>query len=251
MKPRGGQPGMKSLGPGIRRDPEQMPSELAYERAWHASRDYPHRLILDPMSPYEFRYRRSRREALGSFVYRRQLFCWAATERELVGAIDLWQIDRRLWIDNEEFFAAMDECSMDTATLGELLVTSWPEGVDEVFDVGPVIQFFLAWVAPQHSGRVPWAAAATTLIEREFADYSVLLMKAFPLEYGGEAKGHTRRLAHRQAAMRRYYQRLFGVAPMPGDWGRDGWLWRRHPRLTRAVLRPKAVRFRAQRSTPQ
>lgn len=242
---------LKSRGRAIRRDPTQLPKDLAYEQACYAWREYRYHLAFDPASPYEFHYRRSRRQRLSNGVYQRELFCWIVLRGEPVGALDLWQFEARPLIDDDAFFEAMDECSDRTATLGEVLVTSWPEGVYEVFDFGPVIEFRLAWVAPAHSGRVPWAAAALALIEREFADFSILLLQAFPVEYSGRATGHIRRLKHRQSAMRRYYQRLLAVAPMPGEWGRDGWMWRRHARLERlgggAVPQPVAVRFNAAR----
>jgi hypothetical protein len=234
---------MKALGRAIRRDSAQLPKDLAYEQTCYERREYRHQLTLDPASPYEFRYRRSRRQALSNGVYQRELFCWIVFRGERVGALHLWQFETRPLIDDDAFFDAMDECSARTAELGEVLVTAWPEGVYEVFDFGPVIEFRLAWVAPAHSGRVPWGAAALALIEREFADFSILLLKAFPVEYSGRATGHIRRLTHRQRAMRRYYQRLLAVAPMPGGWGREGWMWRRHARLERAVPRPVAVRL--------
>jgi hypothetical protein len=53
-----------------------------------------------------------------------------------------------------------------------------------------------------------------------------MVMKAFALEYEGEVlEGSFLEIAfkRRARAMKRYYQRIFGVRPFDGDYG---WLWR-------------------------
>jgi hypothetical protein len=142
-----------------------LPAELAEERTC----DYRHRLTLDAEDPYQYRYRRSRRYALSRGVWQRQIFCWIAFRRQLVGALNLWQFVALPHTNSHDFFEAMDAYSLATAMLGELLATSWRE-VTWFFDCGPVIEFRLAWVAPGIANRARWAVAAEALIEREFGE---------------------------------------------------------------------------------
>jgi len=72
--------------------------------------------------------------------------------------------------------------------------------------------------------------AAQEIISKHYAeDFSVLLLKAFPLEYewrapiGSEA---AQTLERRRAAMIRHYRRVLRVEPLPGRPGEDGWMWR-------------------------
>jgi hypothetical protein len=68
-------------------------------------------------------------------------------------------------------------------------------------------------------------------------------MKAFPLEYEARLEKPEDSAAddgfpRRQAAMIRYYTRLFGVDRFPGEWAAEGWLWRASPRIAELIPTP-------------
>ncbi len=66
-----------------------------------------------------------------------------------------------------------------------MLCDVWSDAVNDVLAYGPVLEFRLAWMAPQHATTAVWATAAEALIKAEFDEHSILVMKAFPLEYEG------------------------------------------------------------------
>jgi hypothetical protein len=123
-----------------------------------------------------------------------------------------------------------------------MLCDVWSDAVNDVLAYGPVLEFRLAWMAPQHATTAVWATAAEALIKAEFDEHSILVMKAFPLEYEGldapEGAPVYGGFISRQSAAIRYYRRLFGVDPFPGEWGADGWLWRASPRVADLLIPP-------------
>lgn len=100
---------------------------------------------------------------------------------------------------------------------------------------------------PSFANGALFADAAHGLIDTEFPDHSILVMKAFPLEYesvstkGTSLAGSLRR---RERAMVRHYRRVFGVERLPGRHGKQGWLWRPNPAYGDMVDRPSASRRR-------
>jgi len=174
-------------------------------------------------------------------VRQRDLFCWIKFDRTVVGALHFIEFDADALITAEEFFDTMDADAQADATLAEVLCGAWDDVVSDVLERGPVLDFRLAWMSPKHARAALWANAADALIDAEFGDHSILVMKAFPLEYEGRAPegsaAHSG-LIRRQAAMIRHYCRLFGVSRFPSWAGNDGWLWRQNPKLGGKIVAP-------------
>jgi hypothetical protein len=178
-------------------------------------------------------------------VRRRELFCWFEIAGERVGALHLIEFTPDVGIDNFEFLDTMDADYHADAVLAEVLCSGWEDLSLAVFCYGPILEFRLAWIAQRYARRVHWAAVAERLIETEFPRHSILVMKAFPLEYESQSPAGSPAhdgLIARQAAMVRYYRKLFGVQPFPGPVGKEGWLWRTAPRVVNVIDPPSAVK---------
>ena len=71
---------------------------------------------------------------------------------------------------------------------------------------------------------------AEALIRRRYEGrFSVLVLKAFPLEYEDavrEGSPFERGFASRRRAVQRLFARVLRVHPLPGDYGAEGWMWR-------------------------
>jgi hypothetical protein len=208
---------------------------------------HPHRMTIEVKGArYILAYRKSRRHRMDEgtgCVRTRDLFCWILFEEQQVGALHLVEFKPDTDIDNDEFYYTMDAEAFADVKLAEVLCHSWHDVVHDVLVHGPVLEFRLAWMSPEHAKSAVWATAAEALIRAEFDEYSILVMKAFPLEYEGRApEGSPAHdfLIHRQAAMIRYYTRLFRVDRFPGTWGADGWVWRANPRIAHLIPPPYA-----------
>jgi hypothetical protein len=196
---------------------------------------------------YLLRFRKSRwhRMMTGEgCVKRRDVFCWIIAKKRKVGALNFVEFEPDVLISNDDFFDTMDADYHADAHLAEVLCAAWDEVVPDVLCHGPVLEFRLAWGSPEYARSGIWATAAEAIVEAEFDDHSILVMKAFPLEYEGRAPRGSpahKGLERRQAAMVRYYGRLFGVDRFPGMFGDNGWLWRANPRIADIIPAPKGA----------
>jgi hypothetical protein len=226
----------------IRRRAE-WPKSVVDEQA--RERKYRHEMkITTKNMMYMLNYRKSRwRQMDMGYVRQRDLFCWINFKNQHVGALHFVEFQPNPFIDNEDFFLTMDADYHQDAHLAELLCDVWSDVVKDVLGYGPVLEFRLAWMAPQHATAAVWATAAEALIKVEFDEHSILVMKAFPLEYEARLEKPEDSAAddgfpRRQAAMIRYYTRLFGVDRFPGEWAAEGWLWRASPRIAELIPTP-------------
>lgn len=81
------------------------------------------------------------------------------------------------------------------------------------------------------------------MINRNCSTYSLLALKAFPLEYGGKGDGDGRLAesrTRRQKAMQRHYRRLLGVTPFEED---GVWMYRINPKFAEVVEAPGSSRI--------
>jgi hypothetical protein len=123
--------------------------------------------------------------------------------------------------------AVMDCDDEYEATLSGVLCKQFGNLIDEITPIGPILDFRRAWIMPRFAHGDLFRLAARALAEK--LDYSIMVLKAFPLEYEGKAlEGSDLEIAfkRRVRAMIRYYQRIFGVRPFDGEDGDTGWLWR-------------------------
>src|SRR5271156_3780475 len=123
----------------------------------------------------------------------------------------------------EEFFEEADGLSQADHDTADIILSVWGEDRSP-FDYGTVVRFErLAIRATTRSSEI-WAIIAR-LIEKEFAIRgSMLILKAFPLEF--EGNGAAKGLPKRTRAMVRYYQHRMRVQIVPGPYGVEGWMWR-------------------------
>jgi hypothetical protein len=205
------------------------------------SRAYRHRLEFSFKGhKARLQYRRSRWSRLEGEVPNRMFFCWISLKRRRVAALQLFEFEPEPWLSNDDFLFSMDISSQIDCHLAEVLCSAWSRFCDRVTSRGNLVDFRMAWADPACPPGL-WAAAAEELIAHELSNYSLLTMKAYPLEYEGRvpAKSAARvGLACRRSAMIRYYQRLFGVQKFPGRSGNEGWLYRINP-TKHAIERPR------------
>jgi hypothetical protein len=146
--------------------------------------------------------------------------------------------------ENEDILYLLDTESSIASNLAAVICSGWDCFSDEVSVHGSLLDFRMAWSDPERGPHGLWAEAAKKLISQEFDSHVLLTMKAFPLEYEGNAPvGSAARvgLISRQRAMIRYYQMMFGVAPFPGKAGEAGWLYKINNRFEQIVEGPRAV----------
>ena len=199
-------------------------------------RKYPHTIEL-PGTGASLQYRMSKPYSVGRFaddssmglVQKTELFAWLVLGRRRIGAFELNEFDPNCCGSNEDFMIVMDIDEAYEATLSAALCEQFDNLIGEVTLAGPILDFRRAWIMPRFANGELFRLAARTLVEKVSPHYSIMVIKAFPLEYEGEvSEGSDLEIAYerRARAMMRYYQRIFAVRPFDGEYGDDGWLWR-------------------------
>lgn len=142
------------------------------------------------------------------------------------------------FMDRYEFLDEMDSHSAEADELAEVLMTHWAEPT-EFGDYGDVVELRRVWMAPGQSKKGRLESAMNALLEREFGDRGLLILKAFPLEYEERVNDENAgAFGRRRNAMLRHYARLFGVAPLSGSSGNRGWMCAIPERLQDCVPAP-------------
>lgn len=189
------------------------------------------------------RYRKYPRAWLGEVkdsVYKRHIYCWLFAENdEVVGTFELIDFDDRGvgFVEDDQFWELMDSHSDSTMELAEALIATWPDISTSLLPYGAIILVDRAWVKPRYARHSEWAAILHRLIEIEFKHYSVITLKAFPLEF--EATDERRHFAHRHRALMRLYRRVLDMRPFPGAPGKVGWMYSIAPRLADVIDDPE------------
>jgi hypothetical protein len=196
---------------------------------------YRHTIEL-PGTATSLQYRKSKPYSVGEFddtcrgfVQKTEFFAWLMLGGRRIGAFQLNQFDPNGCGSNLDFMMAMDIDDAFEATLAGALCDQFDNLIDEVTLAGPILEFRRAWIMPRFANGDLFRLAAHTLVEKFCPHFSILVIKAFPLEYEGEVReGSDLEFAfkRRVRAMIRYYQRIFGVHLFDGAYGDDGWLWR-------------------------
>lgn len=183
---------------------------------------------LDEAEEYETRYR--------------ELHALLRKNGVLIGYLHFREVDLGS-DDNDAFREAMDMGSSATYELGEVLASEWRDIAFEVSSYGSVVELSMLWMSPGRQTEI-WTRAVDTILGRRFfAGRSILVLKAFPLEYNGKVtQQNIRSKQRRTLAMTRLYNKCLDMAPLPGRPGKEGWMWAPSPRLKK-VIRPP--RFRA------
>jgi hypothetical protein len=168
-------------------------------------------------------------DAYRGFVLKTELFAWLMLGRRRIGAFELNKFDPNGCASNEDFMMVMDMDDEYEATLSGALCGQFDNLIDEVTFFGPILEFRRAWIMPRFASGVLFPLATRTLVEKISPHSSIVVMKAFPLEYEGGVPGDSDlKIAskRRVRAMIRYYRRIFGVRPFGAEYGDEGWLWR-------------------------
>ena len=206
-----------------------MQKEL--EQGFH--RAYPSNLRVNDRAgrPLYFHYSAGRRFWVGShkLVAGRTLFgCFWNQNGERVGTIQLHEWHPGLLVPNDDFFWAMDERDDETCAVAKVLIEAWD--IQELIEAGPILEFSSLWMHPDHSKGSVWAPALEALIRRRYRNrFSVMVLKAFPIEYSGAVPGGSpleKGFVSRSRAMQRLHARVIGAASLPGELGDCGWMWR-------------------------
>ena len=191
--------------------------------------------------PLEVRYHRTGWRHL-SFEVNEIKRCHTAalilTDGQHVGSLEVNEFRVAPSLTSNEFLEGMDTDSQATYDLADVLCANWYE-IGAISDFGDIVELKRAWMSARFSNRGRFAAAANALIGRLFKRRSLLILKAFPLEYEGNVtEGNNDSFILRQRAMKRYYQKIFGVLPFPGTDGENGWMYSVPERLRDIIPSP-------------
>ncbi|MXP15688.1 hypothetical protein GRI44_13110 [Altererythrobacter confluentis] len=148
------------------------------------------------------------------------------------GSFEFTELCPEPLIDNHSFFEWADAMSSTLMELAEVLCSHWEE-LSEVSDYGTILELTRAWMDPAFSNSGRFARAANALIGMN-KDWSLLVLKAFPLEYegsGSDSDQFVQAQNRRQRAMMRHYHSALGVAPFPEAAGNHGWMYLRRAGL--------------------
>lgn len=136
------------------------------------------------------------------------------------------------------FLDEMDAHSHATYNLADVIIRHW-EDVSEISDYGDIVELDRAWMMAAHSSEGCFSAAANVLIEKLYRNRSLLILKAFPLEYENKiTDGNEAAFLRRQKAMQRHYSKIFDVTPFPGSDGGDGWMYSIPKHLRGVIAQP-------------
>ncbi|HEX4183966.1 MAG TPA: hypothetical protein VHY34_11980 [Caulobacteraceae bacterium] len=191
------------------------------------------------------RWRRSRWWRLSedpeTYTRSRTTFAWFVRAGKKIGAVRFNEIDAGMEEDNV-FLLSMDDNSFSDGQLALTLCSEWRDVGFTVGCYGPIVEVAEAWIHPHFAPGGSWADVATMLLARLFADRSILVLKAFPLEYEGTTPAGSpspTALLSRQRAMVRHYRRTLNARSLPGRPGKEGWMWLANPRCRDVLPRPK------------
>lgn len=159
----------------------------------------------------------------------------------------------------KRFAYEMDAIDGDTYEFGLALGGAWStRQLNVIVSLGYVLEFHRVWIRPEHRPCFAWVDGAEYLIRTAFRGHSIILMCAAPMELADSRPFH-RKITftkdekkvfhqHREREERhrhhmiRAYQRLLGVQSLPGQWGKDGWLWRPRESLSHLISKPRLSR---------
>ncbi len=210
------------------------------------------KLLQCPAPDYSLCYHRSRwiwigepsqeEKREGPFVRRRCYFAWITHKKgQRIGALEFIIYEPSPLIDEMEFLYIMDGDSHWEAELSATICNSWEYATEEVLDYGPVLVPENAWIDPAFSRFGLLSAAVKLLLSVIQEEYSILICKAFPIEYEGRLPDwskHRVAFERRRIAMVDYYSKALGVSLLPGFFGSEGWLWRASERVAGIIPPP-------------
>jgi hypothetical protein len=142
--------------------------------------------------------------------------------------------------DREAMLEEFDAESGHFYNIAAILNDTWDEP-SELTDYGSLIIYQNVWIEPAYARNRVWVKALE-ILTAAIEGWSIILLKAFPLEFEGAMGPRGVEWAtqdafdRRQKAMMRYYSKHLGVEELPNRHGSDGWMWKPHPRLVQPHL---------------
>lgn len=151
------------------------------------------------------------------------------------GGLTVWRNNPRQGLpDYADFAYATDDNGGAGELIGMIVASGWYSTDQHPLDFGNIILFDRLTIknARAVDTAAIWAEI-NRLITSSFGPASVLLLKAFPLEFekalggdGADASMRRTRFAHRRTAMMRHYRKALGVDDVKGHFENDGWMYR-------------------------
>lgn len=182
---------------------------------------------------YPIIYRRSRGVWLGAepdTIRHREVFAWILRGGARIGCIRLNEYAVHADLSNEAFLERMGAESASAQALAAALCEREVDDFDGFGRQGSILELSAIWIDRKHAKTAIWIPALKALVVDSFGDATMLVLKAFPLEYwniGVTDPERYRWFRRRQAAMCRYYASKLNVRTLPGRAGREGWMARR------------------------
>jgi len=152
--------------------------------------------------------------------------------------MDFVLYDAENCFDNKDFFSVMDMDAEVESRAAGVLCSNFRNFAEDVAPYGNLLVFQEAWMQPKSSKNGVFGKAANAIVSELFSDFSMLLLKAFPLEYEGsnsENPNLSASLDLRQNAMIRHYKKLFEVRSIGAPDNETGWLYKPRKNL-RGIL---------------
>lgn len=177
------------------------------------------------------------------WIRTRDLFAWIDHGNECVGAVEIHAYQGSTNLDEDWIVELFDSYSLYCLELGKTISSCWSEDPAVLFDYGEVIDLMHIWLEEPRFLNGIRDVLFDTFIPALTEQHSILISKAYPLEYEGEVpEGDPSKvgLNKRQQAMIRLAGQQIGVKPLPGEFGDNGWLWRANPKVARYIGKPKA-----------
>ncbi|ATW02456.1 hypothetical protein [Sphingorhabdus sp. YGSMI21] len=156
-----------------------------------------------------------------------------------IGAFTFNEFQGPPWICSEALFEEMDSYSAATSELAEAICDNWKEP-SKIFEYGNLVELERSWMLPSMSKGGRFSAVLKALIREVFDDRSLLMLKAFPLEYEGRVDEETEdNFRRRQRALMRHYHNIVEANVLPGSFGKSGWMYVIPDNLRKCVPPPE------------
>lgn len=174
----------------------------------------------------------------------RDLFAFIDHGTDCVGAVEVHAYQGATGLIEEWIFEILDGYSGYSVELGNVISKCWPDDPAIVFDYGDVVDLMHVWAAEPRFLNGLNDVLFDTFIPALTERYSILISKAYPLEYEhklSEGDPALFGMLKRQRAMARLAKSKLGMNPLPGKFGNDGWLWRPNPYVADCIGKPEGL----------
>lgn len=171
---------------------------------------------------------------------RRKTFGWLFRDDEKIGAIEVREYDLCAFDCNETLWRAADMDGFDAGRVVYVLCSQWRDLGGDVAAYGTIVELVGLWLLPsEHAVR--GASILDEFLQKTVRRYSIIVLKAFPLEYEsrlGDRPELIPAFERRLRAMQRHYARSLSMISFPSLSGEGGWMWKPAERLKKIIPAP-------------